>query len=282
MTIKSIKRFIVSLTPPVITTWYRRRSTRNRKFGFIKEYATWQDARNHATGYDSDIEKVFHSAIQVKNGTAVYERDGVIVDKIRHSWHLLASLLWIATRNDNKLNVLDFGGALGTSYFQNRNFLSHLKRLQWRIVEQPKFVAYGKKFFEDKHLTFHDNQEIEELARVEKPTVVLISSSLQYIESPYETLGRLLALNPRYVIFDKIPFLPDKNKDHIVVQKVSPSIYDASYPCWVFGLKKFFSFFEEHGYRLVEQINHDRQDWFSVAGTPADWNGYLFEKHDKL
>ncbi len=278
MTIKAIKRFIVSLTPPVITDWYRRRSIRNRKFGFMKEYKTWQEARAHATGYDSDIitEKVFKAALQVRNGTAVYERDSTILTHIKHSWHLLASLLWVASRNENRLNLLDFGGSLGTSYFQNRSFLGHLKELRWNIVEQKKFFDYGKEYFEDEHLKFYPN--IAEYARGNKPDAVLLSSSLQYIEKPYAVLEEIMRLQPKYVIFDKIPFLASSNEDHMVVQKVSPSIYDASYPCWVFGIDKFMSFFRKQNYRLVEQINHDQREWFTVRGKIVDWSGYLFEK----
>ena len=56
----------------------------------------------------------------------VYERDSVLFDTIRYSWPLLSDLLRAASEDQNHLSVLDFGGSLGSSYYQNRVFLSHL------------------------------------------------------------------------------------------------------------------------------------------------------------
>lgn len=246
----------------------------------MKQYKTWSEAREHASGYDSDaiIEKVKGAALEVKRGTKAYERDGTSKEEIHYSWHLLATLLWIASQRGNNLNLIDFGGALGTSYFQNRKFLAHLKKLSWNIVEQKKFVSYGRELFQDEHLRFFYNHELANLLHQDAPDVVLLSSSLQYIEQPYELLKHIVSANPKYIIFDKTPFMTGENGDRVVVQKVSPNIYDASYPCWVFGLEKFLGFFCQHGYRLIEQINHDQREWFSVGSKLADWNGYLFEK----
>jgi putative methyltransferase (TIGR04325 family) len=40
--------------------------------------------------------------------------------------------------SQNKLSILDFGGALGSSYFQNRNILKNKLNFKWGIVEQEK------------------------------------------------------------------------------------------------------------------------------------------------
>ena len=69
------------------------------------------------------LDKVLAATLKVKQGQAVFERDSVLFDEIEYSWPLLAGLMWAAASNGGKLNVLDFGGALGSSYYQNRKFL---------------------------------------------------------------------------------------------------------------------------------------------------------------
>ena len=51
--------------------------------------------------------------------------------------------------NNNVLNVLDFGGSLGSTFFQNKKFFSELKDVLWNIVEQPHFVKAGVENIQD-------------------------------------------------------------------------------------------------------------------------------------
>ena len=90
------------------------------------------------------LEKVKSSALKVKKGEAAFERDSVVFEKEDHAWHVVASLLLIASRNGNKLHVLDFGGSLGSQYFQNKRFFEHLSEFSWSVVEQQNFVECGK------------------------------------------------------------------------------------------------------------------------------------------
>ena len=45
-------------------------------------------ASNDCKGYDHQdiIDSVFNSALKVKNGEIVYERDSIIYDEIQYSW----------------------------------------------------------------------------------------------------------------------------------------------------------------------------------------------------
>jgi putative methyltransferase (TIGR04325 family) len=180
------------------------------------------------------------AALKVKNGEAAYERDSVLFDEIQYSWPLLAAFLWIASRNGNRLSLLDFGGSLGTTYFQNVKFLSHLNELHWSIVEQKKFVECGRKYFENEHLRFYPS--VDECIRERQPDTILFSGVIQYLEKPYEVLSETLQKGFRQIIFDRTPFLEQGN-DRITVQKVPSEIYRASYPAWFFNLDKFRNFF---------------------------------------
>ena len=56
--------------------------------------------------------KVLEATLKVKNGEAVYERDLVLFDHIEFYWPVLSGLMWVAARNNGRLNVLDYGGTL--------------------------------------------------------------------------------------------------------------------------------------------------------------------------
>ena len=64
----------------------------------------------------------------------------LIFDEIQYDWQLLASLMFIGNAT-KRLNVLDFGGALGTSYRQNKKFLDLIRiEKKWAIIDQKKFI----------------------------------------------------------------------------------------------------------------------------------------------
>jgi putative methyltransferase (TIGR04325 family) len=228
------------LIPPLLIRFLKRMSS-----SFSRSFPTWKEALKYATGYESEaiIKKTFDSSYKVKNGEAVYERDSVLFDEIQYSWPLLSALMWIAARSKGELHLLDFGGSLGTTYFQNRKFLRNLVSVTWNIVEQKKVVDLGKKFFEDDQLKFH--YSIDSCLGPPFPEVILFSGVLQYLEKPFELIDAIQRFSFPYVLIDRTPFVKgDQHK--IRVQKVSPKIFDASYPCWFFARERFMRHFKNY------------------------------------
>lgn len=97
-------------------------------YGWSGNYSSWQEAENKCTGYDNELifNKVKDALIKVKNGDAVFERDSVIFDKIHYSFPLLSALSLTALNEKATLKVLDFGGSLGSAYYQNKKLFTHL------------------------------------------------------------------------------------------------------------------------------------------------------------
>jgi putative methyltransferase (TIGR04325 family) len=265
-----LRQIIKKITPPIFLDIFRRRIS---KYGFFGNFLTWKDAVNASTGYNTNeiIKKVKHSLLKVKSGKAIYERDSVLFDKIHYSWPLLAGLLWIASQKGNRLNLIDFGGSLGSSYFQNRKFLMHLKELKWNIVEQKKMVECGKKYFENEHLNFYYN--LVDCIKEHKPNAILLSSVIQYIEKPYNLLKRIINYKFDFIIIDRTPFIKTNN-DRLTVQKVSPKIYKASYPAWFFSETKFLKSFEGR-YELIEEFDVLGKD---KANIPSRYKGFIFRR----
>src|ERR1035437_6301468 len=163
-------------------------------------YTSWSDAKIKCIGYDSRVilDKCKNALLEVKKGEARYERDSVLFDEIEYSWGLLAGLQKAALENSGKLCVLDFGGSLGSTYYQNKDFLDSLKELQWCIVEQRHFVDCGREFFENDKLKFY--YTIEDCIEKHKPDVLLISGVLQYLEKPFEWIDKVTGLDIPYII----------------------------------------------------------------------------------
>lgn len=220
-------------------------------------YFSWADAMAASAGYDSEVilTRTKDALLKVKHGEAVYERDSVLFDEIQYAWPLLAGLMWIAAQSGGRLNVLDFGGSLGSTYFQNRKFLQKLAFVRWNIVEQPRQITVGKAEFEDEHLKFYAN--IEACLAETQPNVVLLSGVLQYLEHPVHLLRTLLTCPCSHLIVDRTPFW-DEPSDRLCVQHAPEEIYAASYPSWIFSRSGFLSLFNDRWEIITEFENPDR------------------------
>lgn len=265
----NLKRLIRDWIPPIALSLVRRLYTGHGYFG---NYPNWDEARRASSGYDAEhiLEKVKDALLKVKRGEAVYERDSVLFDRIEYSWPVLAGLLWIASKNENRLNALDFGGSLGSSYFQNRKFLSHLKEFRWNVVEQPHFVRCGRENFQDETLQFYAS--IEECLYDNNPTVLILSSVLSYLENVDEILASMLDQDFPYIIIDRTAFVTE-GEDRLTVQRVPSRIYEASYPCRFFNETRLLSLFAAAGYELVVDFaTSDR------ANIPSVFKGFIFSR----
>lgn len=263
-----MRRLIKSLLPPIFLIFLKKFKINN--YGWQGNYKTWQEASDASSGYDSNeiIQKVRASLLKVKNGEAIYERDSVIFDEIQYSWPLLAGLMYASAMFKGELNVLDFGGSLGSTYYQNKKFLDKINNLTWSIVEQDKFVKIGKKEFENEHLKFYCS--VGECIAENAPNVLIFSSVLQYIEEPFTLLDDVFKHNFKYILVDITPF---SSQNIIKLQRIPPSIYNASYPCWIFSEYDFIKYFYKNGYKVHEEFK-------SLNSKHEEFNfkGFIFEK----
>jgi len=239
-------------------------------YGWNGDYPSWDEALKRSSGYDAKLilEKVSVSAGKVRDGLAVYERDSVLYDEIEYSYPVLSGLLWIAGQNEGRLNVMDFGGSLGSSYYQNKMFLDSIKDLNWCIVEQPAFVEEGKNYFSNDRLHFFNTPE--DCFNTFAINVIHLSSVLQYLEDPYKLLDAFLSKQVKYIIIDRTSFI-DGN-DRITIQKVHPAIYKASYPCWFFNKSKFVTYLGS-SYELILEF-----DALDRANIRSEFKGFIFRR----
>jgi putative methyltransferase (TIGR04325 family) len=235
------KKILKSFTPPVILDLFRRLNQK-KSVRFSGAYPNWETAVKDSKGYDSVaiLEQSVAKTQLVLSGKAAYERDGVVFDDNSYPYQLLTILLRVATENNNNLSVLDFGGSLGSTYYQCRSFLQGVDSLKWCVVEQSHFVEAGNTYFADDVLSFYDT--IADSIRYCKPHVVLFSGVLQYLPEPYVILQEAINSKADYIVVDRNPFIV-KGDTVLSLQKVPKRIVDSSYPVWIFNepeLKRVF------------------------------------------
>ncbi len=257
-----------------------KKRRKKEKYGWFSTDLSWSEARLATSGYDDGkiLEKCKNALLKVKNGEAVFERDSVIFDKIEYSYPVLSSILLAAAKNSGKLNVIDFGGSLGSVYFQNRKFISQFKEVSWNIIEQNNFVECGKKYFQDEHLKFYRNIDecFASKALNDYPNAILLSSVIQYLENPYQFLeSEILSKGIEFLIFDLTGF-HNEDRDVLTIQRVWPEVYEASYPCWFFSKSRFFEVIGKK-YELIEEFDSYFGSQINIDEKPqAKYLGAIF------
>ena len=271
---KIIKPFIPSIVFKVLKK-IKKKKKQSKNEIWSGDYLSWEEAQIKCTGYDSDIilEKCKESLLKVKNGEAVYERDSVLFDTIQYSWGLLAGLQKAALESKGRLCVLDFGGSLGSTYYQNKEFLDKIENLEWNIVEQKHFVDCGKGNFENEELKFYHS--IDECLSKHKCNVLLLSGVLQYLSDINYWLDKLNNSGITYIIIDRTTSIP-LDRNIMTVQQVPSSIYNASYPCWFFNQE--YIKVNLSNYYLINSFEgaFDPVDYVLNNSVIANWKGYIF------
>lgn len=238
-------------------------------FGFFGDYSSFEEVSALCNGYSANniIEATLSSTLKVKNGEAIFERDSFIFDKIQYSYPLLACLFKVAVEHNNKLRVLDFGGALGSHYYQNKEFLQPIHIEQWTVVEQLAYVNLGNEKIADGILDFAYNIE-----DVKNANILLSSSTLQYMEEPYLWAKKFIDSGIDYILLDRIQFNAEK-RDRLTLQTVPPEIYNAQYPSWFLIEEKLIEIMREK-YDMIL----DFDSTIDRANIPSYYKGFLFKK----
>jgi putative methyltransferase (TIGR04325 family) len=263
--------------PPVINRQLRR-FVGGGAIRFEGPFGTWAEATQRSSGYDSQeiLDKVLAATLKVKNGEAAYERDSVLFDEVQYSWPVTAALMYAAARNKGRLSVLDFGGSLGSSYFQNREFLKDLIEVRWSVIEQPHFVEAGRKYIQDERLRFFGS--IDEYSKSEKADLVVLSSVLQYLDNPHEMLQTLLALDAEIIILD-LTIVNSGLTDIPYIQKIPSNIYSAEYPAWSLSAQKLGESLANANYQQVSTFK--TLDFPALMEIKSEFKGFFYERKSR-
>lgn len=258
----------------------KKKKEEKNQYGWFGNFNSWDEVQSIASGYDAEniLKKTKESLLKVKNGEAVYERDSVLFDKKEYPYAIISSLLYIAVKNGNKLNVIDFGGSLGSTWFQVRDFIPSDIEVSWSIVEQAAYVKEGKEHFADDILDFYFSID-ECIAAKKEITVILLSGVVQYLEKPHDFLQQLIDYKIDYLLFDRTAFILGNGPDRLTLQSVSPDIYEAQYPSWFFNEPGFLKYFKDYVIKADFAPFVEGERSISIDNEAVAYDkGFLFER----
>lgn len=271
-----MKKIFKAITPPIFVNIINKITKRN--ICWDDECISWEKAQLQCRGYNPDIylDKLLKAVRIVKDNEYMCERDSILFDTIVYPYPLLSGLFASTVYfRAQSLYILDFGGSLGSLYFQNRKYLRLLPSFTWNILEQDRIIEVGKKEFQTQELLFHANFEDAFLhIKPQDSKILILSSVLQYLEDPYKILDSLIRkFDFDTIIIDRTPFSQD-NKHHIVIQKVPKKIYDTEYPSHLFQKQKIINFMKEKKYNLIDQF----ESYCDAKNDKIIHLGFLFFK----
>jgi putative methyltransferase (TIGR04325 family) len=107
-----------------------------------------------------------------------------------------------AKANADALNVVDFGGACGTHYFQLRPLLPAERKVHWIVVETPAMVNRAK-YYETAELHFAASLP-EAKDRLQEVDLLHSSGALQYVPDPDATVRAFLMCHPAFILLNRL------------------------------------------------------------------------------
>lgn len=255
---KNIKRFINKIL--------------KRDIKIIGNYSSWLEAKNFSSGYDHKIifDKSKESFLKVINGIAKYERDSAPFYSDNVNYALIKLLNSIQYKKKKTLNVLDFGGSFGSTYFQNLIFLKNQNKFNWFVVEQKHIVNYIKNFKLNKNLFFSSSIKIFLKKNID---IVLFSGVLQYLSDPFYYINLLLKKKIKNFLILRTPF--QINRESIKVQVIPDHLYRATLPIRIFNENLFVKFFKENNYSLKNN------SFKSEMVNNIEFKNFLFKLKEK-
>jgi len=255
------------VVPTGVSEWAALRSKDLTQFD--DSGGSWGAAQAQSSGYDANeiLLKVQASTEAVLRGDAAFERDGVAFASSEYRWPVLTGLLEVAAR-EGELKVLDFGGSLGSLYWQHCKFFTGMK-VSWGVVEQPSFVTAGKELDQNSVNFF---PSITDYLKSETPNVIILSSVLQYLPKPEQILQELLSTPANTVILDRTPM--SATVSNIPCLQVVPQhIYAGSYPAWVFS--KDWLCTQLKGWEILAEFAGIEPEGRTKKGIHFAWDGLI-------
>ena len=261
----------------------RKKAHKKKRSGRVSyddsKLTSFEAILSDSSGYNAEqiLDRALSAAIEVRDGRGSHERDGVVFYTRETNWPLMGAIGLAAATRNRRITVLDFGGSLGTAFFQHKNLLDRFSGIDWRVVEQNNFVEAGRREMKVKGLSFFGS--VEEATKGARPLVTYAGSSIQYVEEPMKTLREISLVTSQFLILDRIPVSPDKSR--LLRQVVEKHPYDASYPMHVLSQVEIEQSISEHWLLLASHECVGGRSRTS-EGFPFEWRGLVFMRKQSV
>jgi putative methyltransferase (TIGR04325 family) len=177
----------------------------------------------------------------------------------------------IATRRDQPVRVLDWGGGIGHYALLARQLYPEAT-INYTICELQPLVDAGRKLAPDVAFTADGDEALKG-----SYDLFYASSSLQYVRDFYGLLQKIIACGSRWIMICRMPFV-DFAEDFVVVQRPKRYGYDTEYTGWFLNRNRFVTFMQKHGYALDREFLNDERPTVENAPEQCSYRGFLFER----
>lgn len=270
-----LKNFI----PPVFSEFIQK----NRR---IVKYKSYEEALSHCTADAYQNEELCN---MIADKTLAYRE---LLNKepftvTPTSVYLGFALNYFVNAYQHKtLTVLDFGGACGAHYFEMRKLIPGAIAIKWIVVETEQMVSSALDHgFGKEELSFTTNVE----SIKESVDFVYSSSTLQYVPEPYTFLNKLIQVNARMILLNRMMF-NGNNEDIITVQrsflssngpgKLPQGYVDKliMYPHTTMAINKVNSIMEKADYKCLIEFD-EPSGKFALGKEKVLGKGLLYSKN---
>ena len=229
------------------------RMIRRRNRGIVGSYRTWDEALRATGPYKPDMTVLVETVRKYRDGEPSflnrYDPSSRVI------WYpLLAGLLTASARCGGRLSVLDFGGSLGQTWFGLEYALRQLPfPATWCVVDQPECVDAGARSFQSDRLRFYGS--VKDAASKHELNTVVASSTLQYLDRPFDTLDALARLRLPNLILDRTVVSKD-DTERIMRQRTPADMGGDVHPLRAVRRSRLDAVLADHGYELHDDYGY--------------------------
>jgi putative methyltransferase (TIGR04325 family) len=205
-------------------------------------YKSFKDAPSSGPGFNG--ERWIQNALEKINAARQdAQKKGTVLSVTQYRESLLPLVAAIVMNAFEGLKILDFGGGVGSSYYQVLHGLPRTGNFEFHVVEIDALCKVGKEYFTNEpHIFFHSSPPREEGLSFD---VVHMGSSLHYCEQWEELLSSLCRYKPRYFLFTDLP------AGDIPTFATVQSYYTSKIPVWFFNIDEVIGAMRNQKYHLV-------------------------------
>ena len=190
-----------------------------------------------------------------------------------HSHNTIMSFaycLTLASRNKDRISILDWGGGIGHYYLLSQALLSDIV-IDYSCKDVPVLCEYGAELFPQQN--FYTDEHCFERTY----DFVFASTSMHYTED-WKTLFKCLAgVAESYLYIANMPSV-QQVPSFVFVQRPYQYGYDTEYLAWCLNQTEFLHVAEEAEFKLIRKFVYGHKPVINGAPEQNVYCGYLFKR----
>jgi putative methyltransferase (TIGR04325 family) len=202
-------------------------------------YASFSEAPNDGDAFSDAVwkEKVLHRAKKLFEDR---KTKGAIPKSTLTTDYALPFILSTMVSQKEKINVLDFGGGLGTSFIPLIDMIPQMASVKYTVVENKLICELGSELF-----ISYPNILFKDHIPEQKYDLLNAGSSIHYVDDWLGLLKNIASLGVQYMIFSDLPAADNKT---FVTNQI---YYGKRIPVRFWNLEEFIKGVSQLGFEVI-------------------------------